>query len=300
MKIQLDNLCVGRSLPSTVSGTGKPSTSVSFLLYGPLKSIFSLAGMFSSISLNLMQNDCKEIQPVHPKGDQSWIFTGRTDVEAETPILWPPDVKSWLIGKDPDAGKDWRQEEKGTTEDEMVGWHHRLNGCGFGWTLEVADGQGGLVCWDSWGLKESDTTEWLNWTEMQNMNFLGGSTGKESTCNAGDLSLISGLGISPGGGHGNPLQYFCLENSHGQRSLVGCSPWGCKELDTTERLSTMQNIHISGERRISVQLEKNWVSLLFPLLLVTECRTDSCSRLCVILHWMKIVTALKVSVPSGC
>ena len=72
--------------------------------------------------------DCKEIQPVHPKGDQSWVFIGRTDVEAETPILWPPDVKNWLIGKDPDAGKDWRQEEKGMTEDEMVGWHHRLNG----------------------------------------------------------------------------------------------------------------------------------------------------------------------------
>ena len=72
--------------------------------------------------------DCKEIQPVHPKGNQSWMFMGRTDVEVETPILWPPDVKSWLIGKDTDAGKDWRQEEKGTTEDEMVGWHHGLNG----------------------------------------------------------------------------------------------------------------------------------------------------------------------------
>ena len=76
--------------------------------------------------------DCKEIQPVHPKGDQCWVFIGRTDVEAETPILWPPDSKSWLIGKDPDAGKDWGQEEKGTTEDEMVGWHHRLDGHGFG------------------------------------------------------------------------------------------------------------------------------------------------------------------------
>ena len=81
--------------------------------------------------------DCKEIQPVNPKGDQSWVFIGRTDVEAETPILWPPDAKSWLIGNDPDAGKDWGQEEKGTTENEMVGWHHRLNGHGFGWTLGV-------------------------------------------------------------------------------------------------------------------------------------------------------------------
>ena len=90
--------------------------------------------------------DCKEIQPVHLKGDQSWMFTGRTDVEAETPILWPPDAKSWLIGKDPDAGKDWGQEEKGTTEDEIVGWHHQLNGHGFGWTPGVGDGQGALAC----------------------------------------------------------------------------------------------------------------------------------------------------------
>ena len=110
--------------------------------------------------------DSKEIQPVHPKGDQSWIFIGRTDAEAETPILCPPDVKSSLIWKDPDAGKDWGQEERGTTEDEMVGWHHRLNGPGFGWTPGVGDGQGGLACCGSWGHKESDTTERLNWTEL--------------------------------------------------------------------------------------------------------------------------------------
>ena len=109
--------------------------------------------------------DCKEIQPVHPKGDQSWVFIGRTDVEAETPILWPPNMKIWLIWKDPDAGKDWGQEEKGMTEDEMVGWHHRLDGHGFGWTLGVGGGQGGLACCDSWGCKESDMTERLNWTE---------------------------------------------------------------------------------------------------------------------------------------
>ena len=111
--------------------------------------------------------DCKEIQPVHPKGDQSWVFNGRTDVETETPILWPPDAKSWLIWKDPDAGKDWRQEEKGTTEDKMVGWHHWLNGHGFGWTLGGGDGEGGLVCCGSWGRKKSDTTEWLNWTDQE-------------------------------------------------------------------------------------------------------------------------------------
>ena len=110
--------------------------------------------------------DYKEIQPVHPKGDQSWVFFGRTDAEAETPILWPPDAKSWLIRKDPDAGKDWRQGEKGMTEDEMVGWHHRLNGHGFGWTPGARDGQGGLACCSSWDLKKSDTTEQLNWIEL--------------------------------------------------------------------------------------------------------------------------------------
>ena len=111
--------------------------------------------------------DYKEIQPVHPKGDQSWIFIGRTDAEAETPILWPPDAKSWLIWKDPDARKDWRQEEKGMTEDEMVGWHHWLSGHRFGWTPGIGDGQGGLACCGSWGHKESDTTERLNWTQLK-------------------------------------------------------------------------------------------------------------------------------------
>ena len=113
--------------------------------------------------------DCKDIQPVHPKGNQSWIFTGRTDAKTETLVLWPPDAKSWLIWKDPDAGKDWGQEEKGTTEDEMVQWHHRLNGHGFGWTPGVGDGQGGLACCGSWGHKESDTTERLNLTEPNTM-----------------------------------------------------------------------------------------------------------------------------------
>ena len=109
--------------------------------------------------------DCKEIQPVHPKGDQSWVFIGRTDVEAETPVLWPPHVKSWLIWKDPDAGKDWRQEEKGTTEDEMAGWHHQLNAHEFGWTPGAGDGQGGPGYCGSWGCKQSDMTDQLNWTD---------------------------------------------------------------------------------------------------------------------------------------
>ena len=110
--------------------------------------------------------DCKEIQPVHSEGDQPWDFFGRNDAKAETPVIWPPHVESWLIGKDSDAGRDWGQEEKGTTKDEMAGWHHWLDGRESEWTPGVGDGQGGLVCCDSWGRKESDTTERLNWTEL--------------------------------------------------------------------------------------------------------------------------------------
>ena len=119
--------------------------------------------------------DFKEIQPVHPKGNQSWIFIGRTDAEAETPVLWPPDVKGWLIGKDPDAGKDWRWEEKGTTEDEMVRWHHRHDGHEFESTPGVGDGQGGLACCSPWGHKESDTTEWLTHIHTQSYYVWGWS-----------------------------------------------------------------------------------------------------------------------------
>ena len=114
---------------------------------------------------------CKETQPVHPK-DQSWVFIGRADVEAETPVLWPPDAKSWLIRKDCDARKDWGQEEKETTEDEKVGWHRQLTGHGFGWTPGVTDGQGGLVCCGSWGRKESDMTKRLKWTELNNHKWM--------------------------------------------------------------------------------------------------------------------------------
>ena len=131
--------------------------------------------------------DCKEIQPVHSKGDQFWVFFGRNDAEAETPILWPQDAKSWLIGKDPDAGKDWGQEEKGMTEDEMAGWHDWLDGHEFEWTHGVGNGQGGLACCDSWGRKKSDKTEQLNWTELNWNQWWEGN--------------------------GNPLQYRCLENS---------------------------------------------------------------------------------------
>ena len=127
--------------------------------------------------------DCKEIQQVHPKGNQSWIFIGRIDAEAEIPILWPPDGKNWLIEKDPDAGKDWGQEEKGTTEGEMVGWHHRLYEYEFEQALGVGDGQGSLAYCSPWGHKESNTTEQLNWT--------GGPVAKTLCFNG------SGHGFSP-------------------------------------------------------------------------------------------------------
>ena len=135
--------------------------------------------------------DCKEIKPVNPKG----IFIRRTDDEAEAPVLWPPESKNWFMGKDPDAGKDWRQEEKGTTEDEMVGWHHQLDGYEFEHSLGVGDGQWGLAHCSPWGGKESDMTEWLKWPESTAV-FLPGKF-------------------------------------HGQRSLVGYSSWGCKESDMT-------------------------------------------------------------------
>ena len=129
--------------------------------------------------------DCKETQPVHPKGNQSWIFIGRTD--AETLILWPPDVKNWFIWKDPDAGKDWRREEKGTTEDEMLGWYHWLDGHEFEQAPGVGDGQGGLACCSPWvSRKESDTTEWLNETDslepLKKKNVFFGVCGYTQIC----------------------------------------------------------------------------------------------------------------------
>ena len=110
--------------------------------------------------------DCKEIQPVHSEGDEPWDFFGRNDAKVETPVLWAPHATSWLIAKDSDAGRDWGQEEKGATEDEMTGWHHWLDGCESQWTPGVGDGQGGLACWVSWGPKESDMTERLIWSDV--------------------------------------------------------------------------------------------------------------------------------------
>ena len=131
--------------------------------------------------------DCKEIQPVLSEVDQSWVFFGGNDAKAETPILWPPHEKSWLIGKDSDAGRDWGQEEKGTTEDEMAGGHHGLDGREFEWTPGFDDGPGGLVCCSSWGCKESDTTEWLNWTEL---------TDDCTARNVGCIPFVSGFQLT--------------------------------------------------------------------------------------------------------
>ena len=149
--------------------------------------------------------DHKEIKPVISKGNQSWIFIGRTDAEAEGPILWPPDAKNWLLGKDPDAGKDWRQEEKGTTEDEMLVWHHWLSGHKFEQTPGDNEGQGSLVCCSPWGHKESDTNEWLKyllslcqngtrqgWFRLENF-WAEGDTG------VSELVRKTGLGSLKGG-----------------------------------------------------------------------------------------------------
>ena len=179
--------------------------------------------------------DCKEIQPVNPKGDHSWIFIGRTDVEAETPILGPPDAKNWLISKDPDAGKNWKQE-KGMTEDEMAGWHHQCNGHKMKWVLGVGDGQGGLACCSPWGRKESDVTEWLNWTDanrwligkVSDAGKDGGQKKRASEdemagwhhqCNGHELWQPSGDG-------------------EGQGDLACCSLWGREESDTTGWLNS--------------------------------------------------------------
>ena len=182
--------------------------------------------------------NCKEIQPVHSTGDQSWVFIGRTDVEAETAILWPPDAKNWFIWKDADAGKDWRREEKGTTEDEMVGWHHGLNGHEFEEAPGVGDGQGSLACCSPWGRKDSNTTEKPNWTEL--MHIFGAYLVAHMVKNLPALqetwvrSLVRKI---PWKREWQPTPVFLLGEVHGQRSLVGYSPWSCKELDTTDQLT---------------------------------------------------------------
>ena len=179
--------------------------------------------------------DWKEIKPVNPKGNQSWIFIGRTDAEGETPILWPPDWKKWLSGKDPDAGKDWRWEEKGTTENKMVGWHHQLDGHKFEHTPGFGAGQGSLACCSPWGHKESDMTKWLNLIKLKqythipicrihthththtHTHFPSISSGKEPSCQCRRHKRHR-LGRSPIGGHGSLLQYYWLENPVDRKS----------------------------------------------------------------------------------
>ena len=138
--------------------------------------------------------DCKEIEPVHPKGNQSWIFIGRTAVEAEAPVLWPPHAKNWLIGKDPDAGKDWRQEKNGTTEDEMVGWHHWLDGHEFEQAPGVGDEQGNLACCSPWDAKS--WTRLSSWIELNHLGSPIASFGCSITYSI-VLSLIYTFLITP-------------------------------------------------------------------------------------------------------
>ena len=186
---------------------------------------------------------CKEIQPVNRKGNWSWIFIEKTDAEAEMPILWPPDAKNWLIWKDPDAGKDWRQEEKGMTEDEMIGWHHQLDGHEFKQGLGVGDGQRSLAFCSPWGHRVGhDWVTELFWTVLKfklnitsyffsysthlffitfnyltclaRYSFPGSTSGKEAVCQCRRcknpvFNIWSGRFL--GGGPGNPLQYFCMD-----------------------------------------------------------------------------------------
>ena len=179
--------------------------------------------------------DCKEIQPVHSKGDQPWDFFGRNDAKAETPVLWPCHVKSWLVGKDPDAGRDWGQEEKGTTEDEMAGWHHWFNGHESEWTPGVGDGQGGLACCDLWDHKESDTTERLIRSEAAVAAW------KIPWC--WERLKVGGEGDDRGwdGWMASRTQWTWFWASSGSWWWTGrpacCGPWGHKESDTTERLN---------------------------------------------------------------
>ena len=175
--------------------------------------------------------DIKEIQPVHPKGNQSWMFIGRTDAEAETPILWPPNGKNWLIWKDPDAGKDWRCEEKGMIEDEMVGWHYWFNGHEVESTMGVGDGQGGLVCCSPRGCEESDTSEWLNWADNDMWASQVVLLVKNSPASVGDVRCKRGefslcVGKIPWRRAWQLLSVFLPGESHGQRNLLG---WGRRE-----------------------------------------------------------------------
>ena len=151
-----------------------------------------------------------QVQPVHSKEDQPWDFFGRNDAKAETPVLWPPHVKSWLIGKDTNAGRDWGQEEKGTTEDEISGWHHRLYGHLFEWTLGFGDGQGGLACCNLWDCKESDKNERLNWTELNwsQIKIKTELSGKPKLKEAVQIVVQKNLGSTCTQGHNKSIAIY--------------------------------------------------------------------------------------------
>ena len=238
--------------------------------------------------------DCKEIQPVHPKGNQACVFIGRTDAEAETPILWPPDVKSWFIGKDPDAWRDWGQEEKGTTEDEMAGWHHRLDGHEFEQTQGVGDGQGGLACCDLWCRKELDMTKWLNWTELNHFHhhhtrFLSFRCRHSIIC-LENISLTFGQEFLS-------MSCFCLENkfinagkvSSGDfRGQGSCYGWGerrnvlffTKKPGEERETSFRRRAYISQQNRRTSTSEKKPAEKLLVLSGKMDQRTRQYNNRC--------------------
>ena len=179
-------------------------------------------------------SDSKEIEQVNPKGNQSWIFIGRPDAEAETPILWPPDAKIWLTGKDPDAGKDWGQEGKGATEYDMVGWHHWLDGHEFEQALGVGDGQASLACCSPWS-QELDMTEQLNWTETF-------SDGKEFTWNARKAGSKRGLEDAGSQGHSSyPLPSNLVPNSVFLPLDITCEAHGFPQKAYKQFITTYRN-----------------------------------------------------------
>ena len=218
---------VTKSLGSKITADGDWSHEIKRCLLLGRKAMANLDSILKSKDITLLTKDCKEIKPVNPKGNQPWIFIGRTDAEVEAPTLWPPDTKNWLTRKDPDDGKDWRREEKGTTEDEVVGWHHWLDGHKSEQAPGVGDGQGSLACYSPWDRKELDMTKRLNWTDL--VSIL-------------QFSLLDNYSLKPRKwlslsaiAQGSSLKR-CISAWLSHNSLACCDSWGRKELDMTEQL----------------------------------------------------------------